>query len=52
MFATSPVGSISLEMSINWHTMSQGPKKKVFEEGGFTPVQPTPPVVRAVCSIL
>ena len=28
MFNTSPVGSIWLEISINWHTKSQGPKKK------------------------
>ena len=28
MFATSPVASIWLEMSINWYTKSQGPKKK------------------------
>ena len=27
-FDTSPVDSIWLEMSINWHTKSQGPKKK------------------------
>ena len=27
MFTTSPVGSIWLEMSINWHTTSQGTKK-------------------------
>ena len=31
MFATSPVGSIWLEMSINWHTTSQGPKKKSIQ---------------------
>ena len=30
MFDTSPVGSIWLEMSINWYTKSQGPKKKCF----------------------
>ena len=30
MFATSPVGFIWLEMSINWHTKSQGPKTKCF----------------------
>ena len=28
MFNTSPVGSIWLEISISWHTKSQGPKKK------------------------
>ena len=28
MFDTSPVVSIWLKMSINWHTKSQGPKKK------------------------
>ena len=28
MFDSSPVVSIWLEMSINWHTKSQGPKKK------------------------
>ena len=28
MFDTAPVVSICLEMSINWHTKSQGPKKK------------------------
>ena len=28
MFDTSPDVSIWLEMSINWHTKSQGPKKK------------------------
>ena len=27
MLDTSPVVSIWLEMSINWHTKSQGPKK-------------------------
>ena len=31
MFTTSPVGSIWLEMSINWHTTSQGPKKKFYQ---------------------
>ena len=31
MFATSPVGSIWLEMSINWPTTSQGPKKKSIQ---------------------
>ena len=31
MFATSPVGSIWLEMSINWYTTSQGPKKKCIK---------------------
>ena len=31
MFATSQVGSIWLEMSINWHTTSQGPKKKCIK---------------------
>ena len=31
MFTTSPVGSIWLEMSINWHTTSQGPKKKSIQ---------------------
>ena len=30
MFDTSPVVSIWLEMSINWHTKSQGPKKKLI----------------------
>ena len=30
MFDTSPVGSIWLEMSINWHTKGQGLKKNVF----------------------
>ena len=29
MFDTSPVGSIWLEISINWHTKSKGPKKNV-----------------------
>ena len=27
-FDTSPVDSVWLEMSVNWHTKSQGPKKK------------------------
>ena len=27
-FDTSPVSSIWLEISMNWHTKSQGPKKK------------------------
>ena len=27
-FATSPFNSISLKISMNWHTKSQGPKKK------------------------
>ena len=30
MLDTSPVVSIWLEMSINWHTKSQGPKKKLI----------------------
>ena len=43
--------SIWLEISINWHTKSQGPKKKVpvlQEEGGSIPAPPTPPVIRVV----
>ena len=28
MFDTSPVGSIWLEISINWHNKIQGPKRK------------------------
>ena len=38
-FDTSPVDSIWLEMSINWHTKSQGPKKKCihFSRGRINP---------------
>ena len=39
MFDTSPVVSIWLEMSINWHTKSQGPKTKCvnFSKGRIDP---------------
>ena len=39
MLDTSPVVSIWLEMSINWHTKSQGPKKKCdnFSRGRINP---------------
>ena len=39
MFDTSPVVSIWLEMSMNWHTKSQGPKKKCnnFSRGRINP---------------
>ena len=45
MFDISPVGSIWLEISINWHTKSQGPKKKCTY---FTPVLPRPLVIRVI----
>ena len=37
-----------LEISINWHTKSQGPKKKCihFQEGESAP--PKPPIIRVV----
>ena len=35
MFDTSPVVSIWLEMSINWHTKSQGPKKQDWKSVHF-----------------
>ena len=39
IFDTSPVVSIWLEMSINWHTKSQGPKTKCvnFSKGRIDP---------------
>ena len=39
MFSTSLVGSIWLEMSMNWHTKSQGPKTKCvnFSKGRIDP---------------
>ena len=39
MFDSSPVVSIWLEMSMNWHIKSQGPKKKLLtlNKGSFTP---------------
>ena len=61
MFDTSPVVSIWLKMSINWHTKSQGPKKKctILHERGSTPALPTLLVISVVllhtekvCSIL
>ena len=49
MFDISPVVSIWLEMSINWHTKSQGPKKKcIFLGGEFTPAPWTLLVIRVV----
>ena len=49
-FETSPFSFICLEISINWHTKSQRPKKNlpIFQEGGSTPVPPTHPVIRVV----
>ena len=49
-FETWPFTSIRLEMSINWHTKSQGPKKNVpiLKEGGFTPGPLTLLVIRVV----
>ena len=49
-FDTSPVDSIWLEMSINWHTKSQGPNKNVliFLGGGFTPVPLAQLLIRVV----
>ena len=50
MFDISPVVSIWMEMSMNWHTKSQGPKKNVFIliGGGSTPDPPTLLVIRVV----
>ena len=42
---------VILEICINWHTKSQGLKKKnypFFQEGGSTPAPPTPPVIRVI----
>ena len=49
-FDTSPVDSIWLEMSVNWHNKSQGPNKNVFilKEGDFTHVLLTLLVIRVV----
>ena len=54
MLATSPVGSIWLEMSINWHTKSQGPNKNVsiFLGGGLTPALATLLVIRTVLLLM
>ena len=48
MFDTSPVVSIWLEMSINWHTKSQGPKTKCvhFSKGRILPYP-----VHTACSL-
>ena len=42
--------SIWLEISINWHTKSQGPKKKctLFQDGGSTLAPPTLLLIRVV----
>ena len=44
---SSDVGSIWLEISINWHTKSQGPKKKCihFSSGRIKPYRPIPLVI-------
>ena len=49
-FQTSPFSSIWLEISINWHTNSQGPKKNCvrFSRGRIYLIPHTPPVIKAV----
>ena len=49
-FEMWPFTSIWLEISVNWHTTSQGPKKKctLFQEGESTTAPPKPPVIRVV----
>ena len=49
-FETSPFTSIWLEISINWYTKSQGPKKNVpiLQKGGFIPVPLTLLAIRVV----
>ena len=49
-FDTSPVDSIWLEMSVNWHTKSQGPKKNllIFLGEGFTPASLALLVIRVL----
>ena len=44
------LNTIWLEISINWHAKSQGPKKNVFilQEGVSTHAPPTQPVIRVV----
>ena len=50
MFDTSPVGSIWLEISMNWHTKSQTPNKNVsiFLGGWSTPALVTLLVIRVL----